>query len=45
MIGSEGTLGFIAEVTYHTVEEHPCKASALMIFPHIEHAATAVPRS
>ena len=41
MIGSEGTLGFIAEVTYHTVEEHPCKASALMIFPHIEHAATA----
>ena len=41
MIGSEGTLGFISEVTYHTVEEHPCKASALMIFPHIEHAATA----
>ncbi len=41
MIGSEGTLGFIAEVTYHTVEEHPCKASALMIFPQIEHAATA----
>ncbi|MCU0563837.1 MAG: heterodisulfide reductase-related iron-sulfur binding cluster, partial [Desulfobacterales bacterium] len=41
MIGSEGTLGFMSEVTYHTVEEHPCKASALMIFPHIEHAATA----
>jgi D-lactate dehydrogenase len=31
----------MSEVTYHTVEEHPCKASALMIFPHIEHAATA----
>jgi D-lactate dehydrogenase len=41
MIGSEGTLGFISEVTYHTVIEHPCKASALMIFPEIENAATA----
>ena len=41
MIGSEGTLAFMSEVTYHTVEEHPHKASALMIFPHIEHAATA----
>ncbi|MGE5256389.1 MAG: FAD-binding and (Fe-S)-binding domain-containing protein [Hyphomicrobiales bacterium] len=41
MIGSEGTLGFISEITYHTVVEHPCKASALMIFPRIENAATA----
>jgi D-lactate dehydrogenase len=41
MIGSEGTLGFISEITYHTVAEHPCKASALMIFPEIEHAADA----
>ncbi len=41
MIGSEGTLGFISEITYHTVVEHPCKASALMIFPQIESAATA----
>jgi D-lactate dehydrogenase len=41
MIGSEGTLGFISEITFHTVVEHPCKASALMIFPAIEHAATA----
>jgi D-lactate dehydrogenase len=41
MIGSEGTLGFISEITYHTVVEHPCKASALMIFPEIENAATA----
>jgi D-lactate dehydrogenase len=41
MIGSEGTLGFISEITYHTVVEHPCKASALMIFPQIENAATA----
>jgi D-lactate dehydrogenase len=41
MIGSEGTLGFISEITYHTVVEHPCKASALMIFPRIEDAAAA----
>jgi D-lactate dehydrogenase len=41
MIGSEGTLGFISEVTYRTVIEHPSKASALMIFPQIENAATA----
>jgi D-lactate dehydrogenase len=41
MIGSEGTLGFISEITYHTVVEHPCKASALMIFPRIENAASA----
>jgi len=26
MIGSEGTLGFIAEITYNTVIEHPNKA-------------------
>ncbi|MDW6004995.1 FAD-binding and (Fe-S)-binding domain-containing protein [Vibrio mangrovi] len=42
MIGSEGTLGFIAEITYHTVEEHPFKASALLIFPDIEQASQAV---
>ena len=41
MIGSEGTLGFISEITYQTVVEHPCKASALIIFPQIENAATA----
>ena len=41
MIGSEGTLGFIAEVTYYTVEEQPHKASALMIFPDIEAACRA----
>jgi D-lactate dehydrogenase len=41
MIGSEGTLGFISEITFDTVVEHPAKASALMIFPEIENAATA----
>lgn len=43
MIGSEGTLGFISEITYHTVTEHPFKASALIIFPDIENACKAVP--
>ena len=41
MIGSEGTLGFMSEVIYNTVVEHPNKASALMIFPHMEAACTA----
>jgi D-lactate dehydrogenase len=42
MIGSEGTLGFISEITYRTVIEHPCKASSLMIFPDIRSACKAV---
>jgi D-lactate dehydrogenase len=42
MIGSEGTLGFIAEISYATVIEHPFKASSLMIFPDIEKACRAV---
>jgi D-lactate dehydrogenase len=43
MIGSEGTLGFISEITYRTVEELPYKASAMIIFPDIEKACQAVP--
>ena len=42
MIGSEGTLGFIAEITYKTVVEHPFRASSLMVFPDIEKACNAV---
>ena len=42
MIGSEGTLGFIAEITYRTVVEHPFRASSLMIFADIEKACNAV---
>ncbi len=41
LVGSEGTLGFISEITFHTVVEHPCKASALMVFPDLESACTA----
>ncbi|MFN3554877.1 MAG: FAD-binding and (Fe-S)-binding domain-containing protein [Bacteroidales bacterium] len=42
MIGSEGTLAFMSEITYHTVAEHSHKASALVIFPDIEQACLAV---
>lgn len=42
MIGSEGTLGFIAEITYRTVPEHAHKASALLLFPDIGEACRAV---
>ena len=44
MIGSEGTLGFISSITYRTVAEDPCKASALVFFPDIETACNAVLR-
>ncbi|TPE55285.1 FAD-binding oxidoreductase [Maribrevibacterium harenarium] len=42
MIGSEGTLGFISEVTYHTVEDHPIKAAAMIFFPDMESTCRAV---
>ncbi|KJY82700.1 4Fe-4S ferredoxin [Vibrio galatheae] len=42
MIGSEGTLGFIAEITYNTVIEHNFKASSLLVFADIEEACRAV---
>ncbi|WP_325049113.1 FAD-binding and (Fe-S)-binding domain-containing protein [Dongshaea marina] len=42
MVGSEGTLGFISEVTYHTVEEHPHKASSLIFFKDIQTTCEAV---
>ncbi len=42
MIGSEGTLGFISKITYRTVAEDPCKASALVFFPTIDSACEAV---
>ena len=44
MIGSEGTLGFISSITYNTVLEDPCKASALVFFPTIASACQAVIR-
>ncbi len=42
LIGSEGTLGFIAEITYQTVVDHAHKAAALLVFSDIETASQAV---
>ena len=42
IIGSEGTLAFIEEVTYYTVEDFPNKASSLVFFENIEDACHAV---
>ncbi|OEH85105.1 4Fe-4S ferredoxin [Desulfuribacillus stibiiarsenatis] len=42
MIGSEGTLGFIAEISYKTVKEYENRASALVIFPNTEQACRGV---
>lgn len=41
MIGSEGTLGFIAEITYQTVAEPPCRAAALVEFAGLDAACRA----
>ncbi|MBK5720713.1 FAD-binding oxidoreductase [Dysgonomonas sp. Marseille-P4677] len=43
MIGSEGTLAFISDITYYTVIDEKYKACALMIFETIELACEAVP--
>ncbi|MHC0442515.1 FAD-binding and (Fe-S)-binding domain-containing protein [Flavobacterium sp. 3-210] len=42
MIGSEGTLGFISEITLQTVENHKYKAASLMIFQNVESACRVV---
>ena len=42
IIGSEGTLAFIEEITYYTVEDLKDKASALIYFKDIKEACSAV---
>ena len=43
MVGSEGTLAFISEITLETVDDFTYKAPSLMIFPDIETACKAIP--
>ena len=42
MVGSEGTLGFLAEVTFKTEQVCPFKASAMVYFRELKDACTAV---
>ena len=42
MVGSEGTLGFVSEVTYNTMPEHPFKATGLIPFPDPQSAGRAI---
>ena len=42
LIGSEGTLGFIAEVTQRTIALDPCSASAFLLFQDLQQAGLAV---
>ena len=43
MVGSEGTLGFVAEATFRTVPVHPYAATGLLIFPTLAAATAALP--
>ncbi len=42
MIGSEGTLGFLAAITYRTVPDHTDRATALILFDTLHAACEAV---
>ncbi|MGW8888654.1 FAD-binding and (Fe-S)-binding domain-containing protein [Streptomyces sp. NPDC055749] len=44
MVGSEGTFGFISEVVFDTLPLDRRVSSALLFFPSLSAAATAVPR-
>jgi D-lactate dehydrogenase len=43
LVGSQGTLGFVADVTLETVPDPPARATALAFFRDLREAAAAVP--
>ena len=43
MIGSEGTLGFVAEATFRTIPVLPVAATGLALFPSLNAATAALP--
>lgn len=44
VVGAEGTLAFVSEVTFRTVEEHAHRATSLMLFADLQQAALATQR-
>ncbi len=42
MIGSEGTLGFIAEAVLHTLPTYPLRYTGLLSFATVQHAGSAI---
>jgi D-lactate dehydrogenase len=43
IVGSEGTLAFVAEATFHTVPAHPRAATGLLVFPTLADAMASMP--
>ncbi|MEX1077963.1 MAG: FAD-binding and (Fe-S)-binding domain-containing protein [Homoserinimonas sp.] len=43
MVGSEGTLGFVAEAVFETVPIAPAVATALLVFPTLDAATSILP--
>lgn len=44
MVGSEGTLGFISEAVFRTIEDLPFRASSMIYFTSLKDACDAVPK-
>ena len=44
IVGSEGTLGFVSEVTYNTIPDHPFRVTGLIPFPDPHSCASAISR-
>lgn len=42
MVGSEGTLAFLSEITVNTSHKYPCSASAMLYFSDLKEACKAV---
>ncbi len=43
MVGSEGTLGFISEISIQAIDDPPKRATSLILFPNITEACEAIP--